>query len=437
MQQESLQEASITSPRSAEFHMTPLKQDDFDGSFGLFSPRATGFEIPHQASEIRPTSTAGESLILKNQSSNSSEDSKPAWASPDASALSPRSSEFHMTPFKHDDFDDTYGLTSPKATSFTFGAPPTLPQFGQSPNQMSNPPADLVSPRTAEFPRSTFEDEPRNLDVTSPRSAEFHMTPLKPQIEDNDSFGLTSPRTFEFSLNPFEGIERKSNPDGSLPFRQHHPIHPPAHLSQPESENGFASLNGSASFKPSFVKLSPPPSFKLAKPPIRIDSLSSSEEVPPPQSKTAEAVQDAPTAVPPQLSTHLATPSKPNTLRTRYSSPNLQEQRRLHKLQTEIKTLLPPRSPNLAHAVDDMDALMSPRATEFTRNPFHIDLASPGEDTSPASSIETIRAGQDHIEGLNATADAHWLAPKPVDDDPRSPAHKGVSPIVRSIFDVL
>ncbi|KAF2503337.1 hypothetical protein BU16DRAFT_37273 [Lophium mytilinum] len=437
MQQEPPQEASITSPRSAEFHMTPLKQDDFDGSFGLLSPRATGFEVPNQPAEVRPISYTGESSTLKDQSSSSSEDSKPAWAPHDTSALSPRSSEFHMTPLKNDDFDDTYGLTSPKASSFTFGPSPALLPFGQSANPAPNPLADLISPKTAEFPRSTLNDESSNPEVTSPRSSEFHMTPLKPRDADDDSFGLTSPRTFEFSANPFEGIPQKPTPDGSLPFRLHHPIHPPAHLNQPQSENGFASLNGSASFKPSFVKLSPPPSFKLAKPPVRIDSLSTSEEVPSPQSNTTETVKDAPAAVTPQLLTHLTTPSKPNTLRTRYSSPNLQEQRRLHKLQTEIKTLLPPRSPNLPHAADDMEALMSPRATEFTRNPFHIDLARPAEDASPASSIETIRAGQDHIEGANTTTDASWLAPKPVDDDPRSPAHKGVSPIVRNIFDVL
>jgi tyrosine-protein phosphatase len=69
-------------------------------------------------------------------------------------------------------------------------------------------------------------------------------------------------------------------------------------------------------------------------------------------------------------------------------------------------------------------------------NPFHIDLATPGEDASPASSIETIKAGLDHTEGEN-TGNGAWLTPRPIDDDPRSPAKKGVSPIVRNIFDVL
>ncbi|TKA63608.1 hypothetical protein B0A49_10196, partial [Cryomyces minteri] len=60
----------------------------------------------------------------------------------------------------------------------------------------------------------------------------------------------------------------------------------------------------------------------------------------------------------------------------------------------------------------ESDVLMSPRATEFTENPFALPLAIPSETS----------AAQTPITG---------------DEDPRSPAQKGGSPIIRSIFDVL
>ncbi len=82
--------------------------------------------------------------------------------------------------------------------------------------------------------------------------------------------------------------------------------------------------------------------------------------------------------------------------------------------------------------MDDLDALMSPRAEEFTRNPFHLDLSSPTEDVSPASSEETIKDG---TQKWNEPP-RQWT-PEKLTVDPRSPAHLGSSPIVRNIWDVL
>lgn len=406
---------SIVSPRSAEFHMTPLKQDDFDDSFGLLSPRATQFDLSPPTEQHIPENTP---------------------------SMSPRSTEFHMTPLKQDDFDDAFGLLSPRATSFNLPSS-TEQQPQETPDQALPQSAfDLGSPTTAEFPRNDFaHPEPSiSLEATSPRSAEFHVTPLKPLVADDDIFGLTSPRKFEFPKNPFDGAsftEDRNNAEihGTFPHRQAHPVHPPQHLAQPQSFGGFTSLNGSAHSQPSAPALAPIPNFKLAKPPGRIDSLSSSPE---PHTPKFNPVEQPSTVAPgSKISsrTHLTTPPRQSTLRTRFSSPNLQEQRRLHKLQTEMAALLPPRSPNLPPAADDIDALMSPRATEFTMNPFHVDLGKPSDDISPSSSNETVRDNQEHHDKKDS-GDA-WIAPKSGDEDPRSPVQKGVSPIVRNIWDVL
>jgi tyrosine-protein phosphatase len=106
------------------------------------------------------------------------------------------------------------------------------------------------------------------------------------------------------------------------------------------------------------------------------------------------------------------TPRKnvPRPLKTKFSSPNLQESKRLARLQNQID---PKRH------MDDLDALMSPRATQFTSNPFHDLLAVPSGDT-PVEAPQEIP-----------------VTPTSAQSDPRSPAQQGISPITRNIFDVL
>jgi tyrosine-protein phosphatase len=77
---------------------------------------------------------------------------------------------------------------------------------------------------------------------------------------------------------------------------------------------------------------------------------------------------------------------------------------------------------------------MSPRAEEFTRNPFHVDLKSPTDEVSPTSSNETIKDNQQHTDW---TEKRQWTPQKSLEDDPRSPVNTGGSPIVRNIWDVL
>ena len=80
---------------------------------------------------------------------------------------------------------------------------------------------------------------------------------------------------------------------------------------------------------------------------------------------------------------------------------------------------------------------LSPRAEEFTRNPFHFDLQSPTDETSPASSVETVKDNRARNEwGLKESPPTLHLTPLKV-EDPRSPVQAGSSPIVRNIWDVL
>ena len=99
-------------------------------------------------------------------------------------------------------------------------------------------------------------------------------------------------------------------------------------------------------------------------------------------------------------------------LRGKISSPNIREQQQLQHLQVKIEALLPHRNSHAPSTNGIDEALKSPRATEFTQNPFALSLSVPADSTTTE-------------------------APHSSDSDPRSPAQKGVSPITRNILDVL
>ncbi|KAF3041020.1 hypothetical protein E8E11_008021, partial [Didymella keratinophila] len=293
---------------------------------------------------------------------------------------------------------------------------------------------DFASPTFGSFPKDAFGSsavlEP---ELKSPRAAEFHMAPLRPRTDDEDPFGLTSPTRRDFSSgNPFDKLASSSsslhstNDDRRPAFQA---ILPPAH----QNFNGFASLDGHAR-TPSTQTLEQYPTSVQAPPPRRklniessIDSLSTSPET--------NVVASTPTQAPSQVSPpsrpetprtkeFLATPAK--SIRTRFSSPNMKEQRQLSKLQSEMESKLANRPERPQQAMDDLDALMSPRAEEFTRNPFHLDLTSPAEDISPASSDETIKDGKN---GHTWNEPPKQWTPEKLTVDPRSPAQLGSSPI--------
>jgi tyrosine-protein phosphatase len=358
--------------------------------------------------------------------------------------MSPRATEFHMTPLKHGGVDDDqYGLLSPRGTGFDL-TPPSIAPHDNALGNRSSQSFDVSSPISTKFPDNIFSQKNDVLDfeMTSPRAAEFHMTPLKPRVEDEDPFGLTSPTRAEYGNNPFDKFEvtppRNCEPEARRPSFQ--AVLPPSHSVQPVAFNGFASLDGTARSQPSAPDPSPLPNKELhqhSSSPSRVDSLSTAEVHPQREPKAIVDGESSETRITdsprfreqPSL---LSTPRQ-GGIRTRFSSPNMREQRKLHKLQTEMEASLPQRAPHPPQAADDLDALMSPRAEEFTRNPFHFDLRSPTDDPSPASSNETIKEGHSFDEWK----DPQPITPQKVAEDPRSPVQTGSSPIVRNIWDVL
>ena len=192
--------------------------------------------------------------------------------------------------------------------------------------------------------------------LASPRSDQFAMTPLKPSpdVDPADDFGLMSPSTTEFAASPFDR---------------------PALL---------ASLGMGSVRQQDDV-------------PRRTSSLNSSRKL----------VQND------QRSDSLLTYSDKPRLRAKISSPSIREQQQLQSMQAKIEASLPQRNAVTSSTPEFDEPLMSPRATEFTQNPFALALSSTPPHFPPED------------------------PPRTPGVDPRSPAHKGVSPITRNILDVL
>ncbi len=390
---------ALKSPAVASFNIPPAPTSNPSGLSDILSPTKASFDLNPwpQGYDQDPQSFA---------STRTQEVSVPA------SLMSPTATGFHFA-----DSNETSGLMSPRNATFdlTSSANPNL-------NGQHAGIPELSSPVTTQFPKDVFGSESSvPEDPMSPRSTEFHMTPLKPRTADVDPFGLTSPTRGEFpgaSLNQaFASVPRAGD------SRRFQAILPPSH----QTFNGFASLDGTA---------------KTHTPPQAVASISANLGRSISQSSSAKKATPAQAFVPtPQKSTMLsALPRIPNPvpvsnaskgMRGKISLPNLRQQRSLRQLQTEIQSKLV--KPSDSHVADELETLMSPRAAEFTQNPFHVEPPM-GEDISPASSDETIkeeRSGHD----WKAPAPSTWTAEKAV--DPRSPVQTGSNPIVRNILDVL
>lgn len=431
-------------PSSRELHLGQARSFDLGA---LRSPAVASFNIPTFSHEEKP----GNSEIMSPIKTTFDLDSWPRGYDLDRQhgttsrthevsapppLMSPRSSEFHMTGLGNNEIDESYGLLSPRATSFELQRP--IQPHDENFERRSLDSPDVISPIRTQFPANIFGGrEDTSEDEISPRASEFHMTPLKPAVADEDSFGLTSPKRAEFQENLFDTpgltVPAESNEGRRLSFQA---ILPPSH----QTFNGFASLDGTAHTEPTFqvpLPMTFPNMKNVPEVEPRIDSLSSSPDTQVPASVNSDAL--GPETYPkapetPQNTDHafLSTPGK--SIRTRFSSPNLREQRKLHKLQTAIESKLPKPAVS-KHSADDIDALMSPRAEEFTRNPFHFDLRSTGDDSSPASSNETIKDGRNGYD-WSEPLPRQWT-PEKATVDPRSPVQTGSSPIVRNIWDVL
>lgn len=204
-------------------------------------------------------------------------------------------------------------------------------------------------PRSLNLDSHTRHDSGRGVSsMTSPRSSEFAMIPLQPpkEVESADEFGLMSPTTSEFSHSPWD----RDALLGTLGMGSAMQPQPPSRNLQPSQK----------------AQLSP--------------------------QENSQTLSSRP------------------KLRPKISAPSLQEQRKLQIMQSELEAKLAAQHAT-THAHDASEAgaaLMSPRAFEFTQNPFALGAEEP---KTTASVLEV--------------------------DDPRSPAQKGVSPITRNIFDVL
>jgi tyrosine-protein phosphatase len=428
---ESTDDSYAPSKSSEVFLMAPSQPSGL-GLDAMHSPMAASFNIPPlapversmEADMAHPRSKFPPPRMEFNVSSWSRNDEPESYSphpgnnSSSYNPFSQRAATFDVSPgYKHPaEYDDSpahdFEVTSPIRTEF---------------------PKD---PFARAFPKDPFAPTSNGFDreLKAQRSTEFHMAPLKPDVDvaNEDPFGLTSPTRFEFPGNPL-GLELAPPPEDEDRRPSFQAILPPSH----EAFNGFASLNGTAD--EAFPI--PIPNAHVKKDAYdgnaRIDDVKVSEPQPRPtlEPNGHPLAKSDPIAIqpPPIPETFLSSPERPTGIRTRFSSPNMREQRKLHKLQTEMEAMLPSRSPKIPQgSQDDLDVLLSPRAEEFVRNPFHFDLQSPTDETSPASSVETVK---DTRKEWKESAPVH-LTPQKV-EDPRSPVHAGSSPIVRNIWDVL
>lgn len=263
------------------------------------------------------------------------------------------------------------GAQTPAALVNPSGHVLPLRNYNGTDNGFATAGAERFATATENTPSITVAELP-----VSPRGTEFAMAPLKPttEVDSADSFGLMSPTSMEFSSSLFDrsallaslGMgsmgRDEDTPRRSLSLRSKELLQQRDRDRDQarERERDQARLN---------APLPPPPS-KLRPLPLR-------------------------------------------RLQKKISAPSLREQEQLQTLQAKIKASLPLWKSNPKLSTVD-EALMSPRATEFTKNPFALTLPDPA---GRASGV---------------------LRPRTSDGaDPRSPAHSGANPITRNILDVL
>jgi tyrosine-protein phosphatase len=226
-------------------------------------------------------------------------------------------------------------------------------------------------------------------DLMSPRAEEFHMVGIEKEHTPNntDSFGILSPIATEFPKDTFGGSFGQIA--SATPPKQHTRFAFTS-TAPPKEHTGFAFFPADWKEPEPFALKSPTTAeFNLG--PAPNDSL-----------------------YPSRLLSAASRRGPPKSLKTKYSSPNLQESKRLHQMQDEIEASLPYAGSPKRH-FDDLDALMSPRAVEFTVNPW--------------DELLSVKPAKPQAE--------QPTTPTSSEVDPRSPAQHGISPIVRNIFDVL
>ena len=325
---------------------------------------------------------------------------------------SPRSSEFAMNPAKPPTPDDTLGLTSPRVTTFQSPhtslhpsppAPSTLSQSPRLPSELKTPSGSPKAPQRQSprikpimppenhvgfagrlIPDAYGHESRPSLDtLTSPRSSEFAMAGIGPPkaLQNDDSFGLTSPRENLGFAQQMQLPHGRPRPTG---------------LRVPSArERAFANLHS--------------PSSSISQP------VSQAHHLAVPEGNPDEAASDRR-----KLRSNLGMSTT--------SAFDLRSEYILAGKARELSLRPAPRTPDSRresfHSAlttqDDMDALMSPRATEFMRNPFADAL------------------GFAIDEEVQSTVEAAERTTGEEQKDPRSPVQDpGSSPIVRNIADVF
>ncbi|OMP87142.1 Tyrosine-protein phosphatase MSG5 [Diplodia seriata] len=337
--------------------------------------------------------------------------------------LEPRANSSLLKPLQ---MDDTLPLASPLKANFSFDNPPRQVRPNDSVISMYDRHNESRSLPQGE--KTNGPTEPSG----SPISEEFHMAPVVTKDESDEDFGLLSPTRFEFPKNPFDGLEPEtqnqatsSKPGVSpgLPPRMHAILPPVTEVDTPEQSpfQGFGFLGSQPSPRPA----TPPQVSKTTQPP---------SEEPSPMAGIRRARTDGPEPTmwnPHENDSHLST-SEPR-LRPKYSNPDLQSQRRLRALQTEMESRLP--NHDSSHTSNEAATLLSPRAHEFTQNPFHFTLEEAFGSPPPVQNNRVPDPTQEDVS-------QNWEVPRcstphTMDIDPRSPPQSGVSPITRNIWDVL
>lgn len=314
-------------------------------------------------------------------------------------------------------FDEAFGLGSPHPE-------PSLRQTllgGRSSSSMRNPPMPDSAPPPPPLQTKLPLRESSAVPFT-PRGAEFGMSGVKaPSF--GDSFGLMSPAPRkESAAKPkidtaaVASSNSTSKPDSGpprLPPLDFQPLSPQSQGATSSLTGALASPRSDTFAMNSIIFPAAEDMFGLSSPRVEKPAV----DFPPRNTSRATAIS----ALHPESAAAATTEAQKAGDRAKLrsklgmstsSSYDMRSEYVLAAKARELRPTIPPPEYRQSRTLDDLpDALMSPRATEFTANPFRDFLSSAPAKGSAANT--------------------------PKKADPRSPAQKGASPIIRNILDVI
>ncbi|KAH7047555.1 hypothetical protein B0J12DRAFT_575650 [Macrophomina phaseolina] len=373
----------------------------------------------HMPNEAFPASNPRKSTLQERRQNKMKQLAEPFAPRP----IESQANSTHLMPVQA---DKSLPLASPLKANFSFNDPPR--QMRQNDSVISM--FDRHNESRSLPLRNSANMIPEPL--ASPKSEEFHMVSVVTKEDGDGNYGLLSPTRFEFPKNSFDRPDDEdqsqspaSKPGVSpgLPPRVHAILPPVTEVDTPEQSpfQGFGFLGPQPSPRP----VTPPSASKAAYAP---------SEEPSPMASIRRARTDGPEPTSRNVQDQeIRLAAAEPKLRPKYSNPDLQSQRRLRAFQTEMEARLPNNSNSLA--ANEKATLMSPRAHEFTQNPFHLTLEEALGSPPPAQNGRSLDSRQETANQIMEVQ--RCTTPHPMDIDPRSPPQAGVSPITRNIWDVL